>query len=120
MLDVDQLHLEAALVDEAGAGLQLLGLGPDEAVALVAVGVGEGAQDAPAGRLAEELQGARRGLAQDLAQLLAAVGAQHHLVAALVGGGTGVELAQEAHGPVPHDPGAGHVRLLSPRATARE
>src|SRR5205814_7359259 len=73
VLDVHQLHLQAALLHEALAGLQLALLQLVQAPALRAVAVADGPDDAPLGRLAEQLGGARRGGAEDGAQLVAAL-----------------------------------------------
>jgi hypothetical protein len=74
---------------------------------------------AAGGRLGEYLQRLRGGLSQDLPQLVAAVGADHHLVAARIDAGVGVEFAEESHGAMAHDPGGRHL-VASPTEADRE
>src|SRR5262249_50240662 len=93
----------------SSSGVQLAVLGLLEVGQDAAVLRAERADDAAAGRLGEQFDGARAGRAEHVAHLQAAVGADHHLRGP---GGEGAvggpELAEEAHGAVAEDVLGGH------------
>src|SRR5205814_806112 len=98
MLNIDELHLQLAIVNEivaAMVGRILAGLAVQK---LNTVGVGNDADNAPLGRLFNVLQGARRRLAQYFADLQAALGLDHHvLVAAIDRVRVWLKIPEEAH-----------------------
>ena len=104
VLDVDEFHLQLAFVDEIVAaiiGRFFAGLAFEE---LHAILVGHRADDLALGRLLDELDGARRRLAQDLADFQAALGLDDDvLAAAILALGAGFEVAEEAHDAVTDD-----------------
>ena len=104
MLDVHELHLQLAFMDEivaAKVGVFLTSLAFEE---LHAVFGGHGANDLALGRLFDELDGARRRLAEDLADLEAAVGFDDDFLAMSIDRiGARIEIAEEPHNAVPND-----------------
>src|SRR5579871_4405266 len=108
MLDIDQLHLQGALLHEAAARLQFVSLGFAELLALSAILFGKQADDSSARRLIDQLHGARRGRTEKLPDLQTALGADDDLLAARVAIQFGVKGAKKAHGAMPHDPRRRH------------
>ena len=104
MLDVDQFHLQAAVGDEALAGLQFALLRLAQALQGCPVLVGQAADDSAVGRIGEELDRPRARLAQHLADLQAAVGADNDILPAPERHpGVRLERSQETHGAVADD-----------------
>src|SRR5262249_19119008 len=101
VLDVDQLHLQAAVSDEALTGLHFAPLRFPQAFQGRAILVGQAADDSAVRRISKELDGSWARRAEHLADLQAAVGADDDVVAAPERRlGVQLERSQETHGAV--------------------
>ncbi len=116
VLDVHQLHLQVALLDELAATGELGDLLLVDLEGQLVVRDRHGADDLSTGRLAEQCHRPRRRLAQHVAGFLTAVRQQNYGVVALaVGFRARLELAEEAHHTVANNVG-GHRGILAVRS----